>query len=65
MKVTVGGTPETVRLAVPLLLPELAVMVTVPPLAPEASPVELTVAIAGLDDTQVTELVMFALVPSV
>ena len=65
MKLTVGLTRTTVRFEVLLTVPEEAVMIAVPPPAPEARPVELTVAIARFDDDHVTELVMFAVLPSV
>ena len=55
----------TVRFAPPVLFPEAAVIVTVPPLTPEARPAGLIVATDVFDDDQVTELVIFAVLPSV
>jgi hypothetical protein len=43
-------------LAVPLTLPELAVIVTMPGFTPVASPLALIIATAVLDDDHVAEL---------
>ena len=64
-KVTVGVNKFTVRLAVPYARPDDAVMVVAPVATPVARPVVLIVATAGLDDTQLTELVMSPPVPFV
>jgi hypothetical protein len=55
----------TVRFAAPVVFPDAAVIATLPPLTPEAKPVELTVASDVFDDDQVTEAVTFAVLPSV
>jgi hypothetical protein len=54
----------TVRVVVPEVLPEIAVMVAVPTATAVAKPLLLTVAIDGLDELQVTCVVMSWLVPS-
>ena len=58
-----GG--ETVRIAEPPMLPELAVMMAVPATKLEARPVPFTLAIGGADELHVTELVRFSTLPSV
>lgn len=55
----------TARLADPLMVPEEAWIAVVPAESPEAKPVELTLATVGLDDIQVTTLVMFDVTPPV
>ena len=47
------------------MLPEVALIVTVPVWRPVASPADVIDATAAFDDFQVTELVRFTLVPSV
>jgi len=47
------------------MLAEVAVIVAVPTLLVVASPVELTVATAVLEELQATELVRFSEIPSV
>jgi len=54
----------TVRVAVPDLVPEVAVMVVVPAPTAVARPLLLTVATAALDELQVTTVVISRLVPS-
>jgi hypothetical protein len=54
----------TVRVVVPDILPEEAAMVVVPGLTPVASPLLLTVAVAVLEELQVTCVVISRLVPS-
>jgi hypothetical protein len=64
MEVSAAGV--TVRDAVPVIAPEVAVMVTGPPGAtPVATPVEAIVAMALLDEVQATVLVKLCVVPSV
>jgi len=53
----------TVTVAVPLMLPDDAVIVAVPVPTPVATPAALTVAIAVLEEVQVTDDVMFWVVP--
>jgi hypothetical protein len=54
----------TVRVAVPEILPEVAVMLEVPAVIPVATPLLLTAATDGVDALQVTWVEMFRLVPS-
>ena len=54
----------TVRVAVPDLVPEVAVMVVVPALTAVARPLLLTVATVALDELQVSAVVISRLVPS-
>lgn len=56
---------DTVKVALPVLIPEVAVMIEVPLVKPVAMPVGKTVATAMVPDDHVTELVMTAVVPSV
>jgi hypothetical protein len=59
------STGVTVRVADPLILPELAVIVAVPAATPVANPVCWpTVAVAVLDEVQLAEVVRFLVVPS-
>jgi hypothetical protein len=53
----------TNNVADPLMVPEEACTVVVPPESPEAKPVELTVAATVLDDVQVIAFVMFEVTP--
>jgi hypothetical protein len=55
----------TVRLSVPVTDPYWADMVTVPGTRPVPNPVLLTVAVEGLEEVQVAELVRFCVDPSV
>ena len=54
----------TVRVALPEILPEVAVMVAVPAVMAVARPLLLTVASEVLDEVQVTWVVISWLVPS-
>jgi hypothetical protein len=54
----------TVRVVLPAIVPEVAVMVTVPPVTAVARPLLLTVATDVLDELQVTCVVTSRLVPS-
>ena len=54
----------TVRTALPVIEPDVAVMVVFPVAMPKASPAALTEATAGADEVQATELVMFDVLPS-
>jgi hypothetical protein len=55
----------TVNVAVPLILPEVAVIVAVPALMPFASPVwKPTVAVVVLDEVQFAVVVRFCVEPS-
>jgi len=54
----------TVKLSVPVIDPEVADNVAVPCAMPFAKPAPLTVAVAGLEELQVTELVRFCVEPS-
>ena len=54
----------TVRVALPEMLPEVAVMVTAPRARPVARPVLLTGAKAGFEEAQATSAVRLKLVPS-
>ena len=60
--VTAGGSP--VKVAVPLIDPELAVTVTLPCAKAVATPAALTVAIALFEELHVTVLVRFWVLPS-
>ena len=62
--VSVGGVPPTVSVAVPLIEPEVAVMVTAPAATPLATPLPLIVAKATFELLHVTLLVRFWLLPS-
>jgi hypothetical protein len=64
IELSVGGVPPTVKVAVPLIEPEVAVMVTVPAATPLAIPLPLIVAKAVFDELHVTLLVRFWLLPS-
>jgi hypothetical protein len=55
----------TVKLSFPVIDPEVAEIVTAPCAIPFAKPVLPTVAIAGLEELQVAELVRFCVEPSV
>jgi hypothetical protein len=60
---TVGGV--TVRAVLPVnKFPHFAAIAVKPPAIPTASPVVPTVATAGLDEFQVTEVVTFKKLPS-
>ena len=54
----------TVRVVLPEILPEVAVMFTVPTLRAVARPLPVTVTTEGLDEAQVTCVVISWLVPS-
>jgi hypothetical protein len=54
----------TVRVVLPEILPEMAVMVEVPAATAVARPLPLTVATEGLDEVQLTCVVISWLVPS-
>lgn len=54
----------TDRAALPVIEPDVAVMVVFPVATPRASPAALTAATAGADEVQATELVMFDVLPS-
>jgi hypothetical protein len=54
----------TVRVVFPETLPEMAVMVEVPAATPVARPLPLSVATEGLDEVQLTCVVISWLVPS-
>ncbi len=59
------STAVTVNVAVPVIFPELAVIVTVPAATPVANPVCCpTVAIAVLDEVQLADVVRFFVLPS-
>ena len=58
----VSAAAVTVRTAVPLMLPEVALMVDVPAATVDASPLLLTVAAARLLLDQITVAVQSALV---
>ena len=68
----VGDTPTednvtavgTVRVVLPEILPKVAVMVAVPAATAVARPLVLTVATDGLDEVQVTCVLISRLVPS-
>lgn len=49
---------------VPLILPELAVIVVTPETAPVASPPVLMLAISGAEELHITEPVTFLMLPS-
>jgi hypothetical protein len=53
----------TANVAEPLMAPAEACMVVFPTDSPKAKPEELTVAVAILDDVQVTTFVMFEVTP--
>ena len=57
-------TEVTVRVVLPAILPEVAVMVVVPPVMAVARPLLFTVATEGFDELQVTCGVISTLVPS-
>jgi len=54
----------TVRVVLPEIIPEVALMVGAPVLTAVARPLPLTVAITGFDELQVTCVVISRLVPS-
>jgi hypothetical protein len=54
----------TVRVVLPEIVPEAALMVAVPAVTAVARPLPLTVAITGFDELQVTCMVISRLVPS-
>ncbi len=54
-----AGPGSTVRFVVPLIAPEVALIVVLPAATPLARPVELIVAAAVLLEVHVTEFVMF------
>ena len=60
--ITTGGV--TVRLAVPVKDPAVALIVAVPTARATAAPVALTLAIAGPDEVHVAEFVRFCVLPS-
>lgn len=62
MELRVGLGTATV--AVPVTAPNAALIVAFPAAAPVARPLLLMVAIAVLEDDQVTELLIFPIVPS-
>ncbi len=55
-------TVDVFKVAIPKMLPEVAVMVVEPILRAVATPLELMVAIVESDEVQVTDDVMFCLV---
>ena len=55
----------TVRLAVPVTVPEVALIVAVPSTLATAAPATLTLAFAGADEIQVAVCVRFCVLPSV
>lgn len=63
-----GDADETVNRVVPVIAPEVAVMVVLPPATPFANPavgvVVLTVAAAGFDELQVAVPVRFCVLLS-
>jgi hypothetical protein len=61
IEVNIGAV--TVNLVEPPIVPDLAVMVTVPATMLVANPAELTVAIEVDDEVQVAVLVRFCVVP--
>lgn len=65
LNVMVGGIGLTVKVAEPMFVPDAAEIVTVPGLTPDASPVALTVATAGFEEVQVTNVPALPLLPSV
>jgi hypothetical protein len=56
-----GGA--TVKVAEPLMMPEVALMVAVPCATPVAKPLPLTVAVWVAEDVQAAEVVRFCVVP--
>src|ERR1700687_3753793 len=60
--ITTGGV--TVRLAVPVKDPAVALIVAVPTARATAAPVALTLAIAGPDEVHVAVFVRFCVLPS-
>ena len=67
MDESVGGggvVEETVRDAFPLTPLSVAVMLTEPAATPVASPAGLTVPMVAFDELQLTDAVMFFVVPS-
>jgi hypothetical protein len=60
-----SAAPATVSVALPLMLPEVAVMVVVPAATVVARPPAATVAVAVLDDAQVAVAVRSCVEPSV
>ena len=60
----VGAFALTVKLALPVTPPKIALMVTLPAATPIASPVALTLAILLSDEVQLTPLVIIWLLPS-
>jgi hypothetical protein len=66
MESSVGAeTVVTVKAAFPLIDPDVAVMVAVPPPTPVARPVELIVAIVSAEELHVALAVRFCMLPSV
>lgn len=63
-EMAVSVAAETVRVAFPAMLPDVAVMVADPAATPVASPAVLTVAIVVVDELQVTDEVISCVVPS-
>ena len=61
MDVNAGGV--TVSAAEPLIVPDVAVIVAVPGIAPVARP-PVTLATEGMDELQLTVFVKFCVVPS-
>jgi len=55
----------TVRLAVPVTVPEVALIVAVPIILATAAPATLMLAVAGADEIQVAVCVRFCVLPSV
>jgi len=60
-----SATDETDSVVLPLIDPEVAVIVADPTATPLASPVKLTVATAAAEETQAAELVRSCVLPSV
>lgn len=62
--IEVNAAAVTVRLSVPVIDPKVAEIVTDPCTTPFAKPMLLTVAVAGLEELQVTKFVRFCVEPS-
>jgi hypothetical protein len=62
-EIEVNTAAVTVKVAEPLIVPDLAVMVAVPAVTPVAIPVLLTVATEFFEEVQVAALLRFCVVP--
>src|ERR1700693_5028212 len=60
-----GTAGITVRFAVPVTVPEVALIVAVPSTLASAAPPTLTGTVAGADEIHVADCVRFCVVPSV